>query len=670
MIATYQWLKEYCDITVPPARLVELMTMAGVKVEDAREVEGDTRFELEVTANRPDQLSVIGVAREVAGLLRTGLRLPCLDLVEGEEKVGDFVQIAVAAPDLCPRYVGRVISGVKVGDSPAWLKQKLAAAGIGSINNVVDITNFVLLEFGQPLHAFDLDKLAGAQIIVRRAQPGEEIVLIDNTTKKLTPDHLVIADARHPVALAGVMGGIDTEIGPFTKRVLLESAYFKPTNLRRTSKSLGVRTESSYRFERGVDPVGVELASRRAAGLICELCGGTLAKGAIDVNHIVLEPKKITLRHERLRRVLGVPLEKAAVADALSRIGIPVEDQEDSLVATVPSFRVDLQEEIDLVEEVARIHGYDNIPVETGMTVMAGVPSTFERAEEKARDLMAALSYTEVVTTSFLRPELARRVHPFSEPNPLTIRNPLRQEEGAMRLSLIPGLLMVRKTNQDYGVEAVRIFELARVYLPTGAEQPDEKHCLAILSDEDFLQVKGTVETILTQFGITPYRVEFYELPWLSRSCSARITAAGNILGFIGQVSAELQELIDLRRPVTLAEMDFDALVEVGHIERQIVLPLRFPPVERDLAFVLDERVLYESLEAAVRRSGGGSLREVRFVDLYRGKQVPPGKKSITLRIVFQLPDRTLTSDEVDQAVARIVGAVGAEFGAALRGPR
>lgn len=667
MIATLEWLREYCEIDLPASTLGEILTVVGLEVESLEERGDDALFEFEVTPNRPDLLSIIGIAREIAAALRTELKLPSLSIEERGESVESLAKVVVEDTELCPRYIARVIRGVTVRESPWWLRRRLEAVGLNPINNVVDITNYVLFEYGQPLHAFDLDTLSESTIVVRRAKPGERIELIDGQVVELNSEHLVIADSSKPVALAGVMGGKETEISPRTRNLLIESAYFKPSNIRRSSKSLAIRTESSYRFERGVDPLGVELASRRATALISDICGGTVAEGSIDILHLDLSPRKVSLRPERVERVLGLRLGVEEIADALSRIGMTVEESGQILVATVPAFRVDIKEEIDLIEEIARLYGYDRVPVKTTMCVATSVPSAFERVERRTKEVLVGLNFAEVVTTSFLNPTLASSIAPWSKGEPLILRNPLRKEEGAMRMSLIPGLLVVRKTNQDLGVRDVNIFELARVYLPRGPEGREERHTLGLLSDGDFYALKGVVEALFERLGLERSRFEHCLVGWLVEGSSASIKRDQEVIGYIGVLARSLQDQAELKNPVTVAELLFDRLVEVSRLERGVKIPLRFPPIERDLDILLDNGVSWAELQKCVRDSGGDLLREILFIDLYRGEQIPPEKKSITFRLIFQHPERTLVSEEVDRSIERVLTAVESELGGKLR---
>ncbi|HHT9155320.1 MAG TPA: phenylalanine--tRNA ligase subunit beta, partial [Candidatus Tripitaka sp. YC43] len=486
MKITYNWLKEYCDFGLPPEGLAEVLTGAGFVVADINATpDGDHVLEIEVTSNRPDCLGVIGIAREVAALTRNPLKLPPVRYNTGRKAVE--VKVAVEEPELCPRYTARVIRGVKIGSSPAWLQQRLEAVGLRPINNVVDVTNYVLMEWSQPLHAFDLDRLDGKEIIVRRALSGERLVTIDGAKLDLNPEVLVIADERRPVALAGVMGGRDTEVHEGTCNVLLESARFRPATVRRVARRFGLKTESSYRFERGVDIEGVDLASRRATALILELAGGEAAKDSVDVKTKAGVRCNVPLRLARLNAVLGTNLEEAAVRDTLCRLGFEIKGgKRGVLEVAVPSFRGDVAQEIDLIEETARVYGYNNIPTNTGLPIHVSPTGRQEQVEERVRGLLAGWGFFEAVTYSIVEGSETRRAGLFPGGSPLRIRNPIRAGEDCLRQTLLGNLLRAKRHNQDHGVPRVRLYELSKVYLPEeGQKLPMEKTCLGILYEED-----------------------------------------------------------------------------------------------------------------------------------------------------------------------------------------
>ncbi|HHT9120606.1 MAG TPA: phenylalanine--tRNA ligase subunit beta [Candidatus Hypogeohydataceae bacterium YC41] len=680
MKITYNWLKEYCDFGLTRKELAETLTSAGMVVAGMRATpDGDYILEIEITSNRPDCLGVIGIAREVAALTRSPLKLPPLEHATGKKTVE--VKVAVEEPELCPRYTARVIYGVKIGTSPLWLQERLEAVGLRPINNVVDITNYVLMEWSQPLHAFDLDKLTGEEIIVRRAMAGERIETIDGTKCDLNPEVLVIADAARPVALAGVMGGKDTEVHEGTCNILLESAKFKPATVRRTAKRFGLKTESSYRFERGVDMEGVELASRRATALILQLAGGEAAKDSIDVG-MKWNKKVVSLRLPRLNVILGTSLKEEAVGDILGRLAFEIkEKKEDRLEVGVPSFRGDVTEEIDLVEEVARIYGYNNIPTNTSLSIQVNPKSRQELVEERVRGLLAGWGFFEAITYSIVESNEVSRIGLFSGGEPLRIRNPLRVGEDCLRQTLLGNLLKAKRLNQDHGTPRVKLYELSKVYLPVeGQKLPIEKTCLGLLYEEGlslvkeqtakeaFYTVKGIIEGLLSALGIKGnIHWEAVENPFLDSAHSCKARLEGEPLAILGEAAEGIVRAYDLRSVPCLAEIDFDLLVEKADLTSTFrKLPL-YPAIDRDIAIVVDEGVTWAQIESCVRGAGLEFLEKIEFFDLYRGKQVPPGKKSIAFRIHFRAPDRTLRKEEADSARGIIINELTKKLGAVVR---
>ena len=606
------------------------------------------------------------------------LRLPPVDFKCSQEKVDDVASVEVLDPDLCPRYTARVIRNVQVGPSPDWLRRRVEAVGLRSINNVVDVTNYVLFECGQPLHAFDFDKLGGGKIVVRRAHKGETMVSIDETVCKLDPSMLVIADAQRPVAIAGVMGGLSTEVSGGTSNVLLESAHFETTQVRRTSRTLTLPSDSSYRFERGVDPVQVEWASRRAARLIQETAGGAICEGVIDVWAEPYRARTVTLRISRLNKVLGTDIGRDDTRAILEGLGFEPLLEADKVTVTVPSFRAqDVQREIDLIEEVIRIHGYDKIPENATLPITVGSVSKFERISTLTRSTLAGLGYNEVLTNSFCDEATARLISPWTEDEALLVQNTVRRDENRLRVSLLPGLLAVKRTNLARGTTRSPLFEISRVFLPralraAGQEPsrddvlPEERHVLAILTDNDLLALKGALAQVLDAAGVSG-TVAFgltKNAFFVDGRCGS-ITLDGKLLGLIGEGSRSIADRYDLPRKVCMAELDFDLLVKAAEPERTYSRPAAYPAAARDLAVVVDEEMPWARLEQCVRDLDIPILEKIEFFDLFRGKQVPRGKKSIAFSLTFRAPDRTLTSDEVEgarQACIKALSAIGAEL--------
>lgn len=676
MKVSYSWLKEYCDFDLSPQELADALTDVGLVVEELKPIQDDYCLNIEVTSNRPDCLSIFGIAREIAAITRSKLHLPEVDYKE--VKVPTGFEVRVDDTELCPRYTARVIRGVKVGPSPSWLRKHLETVGLRSINNVVDITNYVLLESSQPLHAFDMDKLMEKKIVVRRAVKGEALKTIDGTRCDLTPETLVIADGVRPVAIAGVMGGSDTEVGEGTKNILLESAMFKPSAVRRAAKRFALSTDSSYRFERGVDPEGVDWASRRAARLIQELAGGEVSKEVIDIGTKGIKKSVISLEMPRLNAVLGTQIDAATTKDILSRLGFEVKAAgKEKLSVTVPTFRGDVAREVDLIEEVARIHGYNNVPTDTRLSIQVIPHSRYEQVVERTRDLLVGWGLTEVITYSIVQDTPHQKFRTFSNTQALTIRNPIRRGEDRLRQTLMGNFLEVKKHNQDHGVPRVKIFEISRVYLPTKSPEklPEEKTSLCLLWEEEgvgpeeaFYALKGVVEGLFSTFGLRGVlRWQGYNSESFNGKRSCKVELEGRLIGVLGETKREIVEEYDLNSPPVMAEVDFDFIVERADLTTAFEKPPLYPPIVRDMAIVVDEQVGWADVERCVKDSGTEFLEAVEFFDLYRGKQVPAGKKSMAFRLYFRAPDRTLRSEEADEMQKLLTERLGKELGAVLR---
>ena len=666
-----QWLRDYCDSGLEADELADCLSQRGVEIEAVTAVGDDFCLDLDVTANRPDLLSHIGIAREVAAAVGLPLRIPRVELQESERPVAGLARVEVHNPDLCPRYTARVLYDVSVAPAPAAMQRRLEVVGLRPINNIVDITNYVLMECGQPEHAFDLGCLVGGVVIVRPAVAGERLALIDGAECTLSPEHLVIADARRPVALAGIMGGLDTEIEETTQAVLLESALFDRVSIRRSTRTTGKSSDSSYRFERGVDLPGVEWASRRAAALMQQHAGAKLAAGLIDINFTREEAHTVHLRMARIEKVLGMSVSLVEAGKLLKGIGFGVKAiGHDALAATVPSFRNDVRLEIDLIEEVARCHGYDKVPTVAHLPIVPVADSKAAVAAQRARETLIRLGYFETVTTTFVANDLGPAFSPWASEDPVRISNPLRSDEACLRPCLVPSLLQVKRNNQDHGVATVRIFELGRVYLSRSgdARLPDEKTCLALLADEGFHHLKGVAEAVFDQLGLAGRcSIEPFGHDLLSAGAAAAWRLGQRVVGYVGEIADEAAARFGLRNSPCVCELDLDALVVNAAFDRRFRELPRFPSVERDLAIVADEATTWQQIVAAVEGAGAEHLESVAFDEIYRGEQVDPGKKSILFTITYRAPDRTLTNDEVNASQERVVAALAQQLGATLR---
>jgi phenylalanyl-tRNA synthetase beta chain len=653
-----EWLKEYVDPPASPQDLAKLLVMAGVGVES---VEGDV-LDLEITANRADLLSMLGVARETGVNLRRPVRVPDVSVTETGGEVAGAVSVEVAAKELCPRYTARMVTGVKVGPSPAWMARRLEAAGVRPVNNIVDVTNYVLLESGQPLHAFDAKVLRGKKIVVRRAADGEKVVAIDGKEYKLTKDNLVIADTDRPVAIAGVMGGKESEISDATVDVLIESAQFDPVSVRRTGRRLALSSDSSYRFERGVDYDTVDWASRRAVQLILQVAGGRALKGAVDVS----APKPVRpvakVRPARIAQVLGMAVAPARVREILKGLGAPVAGADAELEVTAPVGRRDLKIEVDYIEEVARIEGYDKIPCDTSFGLRVAVDTAEDLVREVVRTALSGLGAYECLTWSFAEAGTPNRVSYWTEGAPIPLRDPQGAVDRTLRESLAPRLLEVLQTNESYK-EALRpVYEIARAYRRDGKAY-GEKNVLAIAAPGDPLGVKGLVETVLERLSI-PLDLRPASLGFLEPGTAGELRIGGAAAGYLGQAGAGLS---GLRSPASVAEIDFDAVVRAAKLTRPYKDFNRQPPVDRDLAVLLADATTWSQVEAAVRAAAPPTLESVRFLNEYRGKGIEAGHKSWAFTMVFRAADRTLTGPEVDASVKGILDALVRGLGARQR---
>ncbi|MGB9662978.1 MAG: phenylalanine--tRNA ligase subunit beta [Moorellaceae bacterium] len=644
----------------------------------------ETVLELELTPNRADCLSIQGVAREVAALTGAPLRWPSINLSEEGPLASELAAVQIEAADMCGRYVARIVRGVKIGPSPAWMQARLRACGLRPLCNVVDITNYVMLERGQPLHAFDYDLLRGKKIVVRRARPGEKLVTLDGQERVLEPDLLVIADAERAVALAGVMGGLETEVTASTVNVFIESAHFDGAAIRRASRLLGLRSESSLRFERGVDMEGAPQAADRAAELMQLLAQGKISPGCLDVYARKREPVVITLRPERVNFHLGTDLAVEEIKGLLTRLHLQVEG-ENPLRVTVPSSRGDLTQEIDLVEEVARLYGYDRLPVTIPGGVVAGEKKSARQLwEEAGREAALACGLTEVITYSFINPKVWDVLRlPVEHPwrRTVALQNPLREEQSVLRTTLLPGLLEVAGRNASRKVMPVAIFELGRVFLPRESELPKEPLRLAGLvmgaeergwswpeQEMDFYYLKGIVEEILRRLRVPGIRfAATASWPFLHPGRGAEIYSEDIELGFLGELHPDVTRSYDLPYRVYVFELDWETAGRVPKVA-PVYKPLpRFPAVERDLAVVVPEEITAEEVLQVILSAGGSYLKDCRLFDVYRGEQIASGHKSLAYTLTFQEEARTLTDEEVNAALGQIERELARRLGASLR---
>lgn len=647
----------------------------GTPVFDALGIK-DTIFEIGLTPNRADCLSSIGIAREVAAKLGTTIRYPETECDESNTPVETKIRVKVEAPDLCPRYAARYISGCRIAPSPEWLVSRLTVLGIRSINNVVDVTNLVMMELGQPLHAFDCAQLAEQSIVVRRATEGELFVTLDSQSRQLTAADLVICDAERPVALAGIMGGENSEISADTTTILLESAQFQPTAIRKTSKRLGLHTESSHRFERGIDREGVLNALNRAARLIAELSGGEVAKGYLDVSADMVMPPPILFRPERANALIGSNLTGDQMARLLSCLGCAVvPTAAGALQVTPPSYRVDIEREIDLVEEVARLNGFGSIEATMPVArVVSDRPTVHQSLEKRVRDLLVAAGMHEVINFSFTAPGMADRLL-LDEQDPrrssIGLLNPLMVEHSIMRTSLLPGILETVSRNMSFRSLDLRLFEMRRIYLPqAGEDMPHEPLCItgAITGSRDgdswtgsgatldFYDAKGLLEFILSNLSITKVTwVADNPEPYYHPGVSCSIMVGAIRLGSVGELHPVVLDNFSLEKPVYCFEIDFDALLKVAGSSVGIIAPSRFPDSTRDIAVLVPTEMSAEQIIGCIRSVKAKEIEDVSIFDVYAGKGIPDGCKSIAVRVRYRSYERTLTDEEVEAIHGKII---------------
>ncbi len=649
-----------------------------------REVLGDTILDLEVTPNRPDLLGVLGVAREVAALTGQPLRLPAEDHAEAGPPAAERTRVEILDPDLCPRYVAAIVEGVTIGISPGWMRRRLEAVGVRPINLVVDITNYVMMEYGQPLHAFDFERLRGRRIVVRRARSGERMTTLDGVERVMPPHALLICDGEGPVAVAGVMGGLESEVTVATRTILLEAANFQQVSIRRTSRALKLRSEASQRFDKGIAPALPLAAARRAVRLMVELGGGRACRGMVDPYPGRRDRTPIAIGPAEARRVLGLPMERGQIREALQRFGIACEDAGENFLARPPEHRTDLTIPADLVEEVARLVGYDRIPTTPlDGPVPDGVPDQTLATLGAIRDALAACGLQEVITYSLVGDRLISRLGEGSVPPGLRLVNPMSAEQAVLRTTLRASLLELAAQHQRQGETAVRLFEVGRTFLPRPGDLPEERETVGIVlagnrgeafwgapaAEADFFDLKGIVEELFRRLGVEGARWERGEDPHLHPGACAVARRVGESLAVVGELHPQIAAAFDFRTRAFLAEADVLRLMGAARPGGFQVAPLpRFPAVRRDLAIVVQEGVTAAEVEKFLREAGGELLVDVRLFDVYRGDPIPPGRVSYAYALSYQAPDRTLIDPEVDAWQAQIVLALPERLGATLRG--
>jgi phenylalanyl-tRNA synthetase beta chain len=707
MLISYNWLRELTATRLTPLELRERLTMIGLAIDAVDEIAGDSVLDVEVPSNRPDCLSHIGIAREVSVIEQSQVQSPKSKAAKTEDKASDFTSVEIQDPDLCPRYAARIIRGVKIGPSPEWLVRRLGEIGQRAINNVADVTNYVLHELGQPLHAFDLAKLAEQRIVVRRAKAGEKLTTLDGVERALDSQMLVIADAAQPVALAGIMGGLDSEISTTTTDVLIESAYFNPDSVRRTARELGMDTEASRRFERGADCENVLNAQTRCVELICEIAGGVATEDAIDVYPKPLAPRSVAFRPEKVESLTSLNVAVSDMKRILTALGFAASEPSrsptvsegsasEALAFTIPSWRNDVSLEEDLIEEIARHVGYHEIASELPPTNMAG---EYQPAEMKRRDLRRALKslgFDEAINFSFIdtahdeRFQLLRALEAVPEEavsegnlGPLvSLSNPIIEEATRMRPTLLPGLLAAVRHNVNHGIRDVRLFEIGRVFAGSVAnELPQEREAVALIAtggaieeghaqatrEIDFYELKGALEAAVDAMNLGPLDFHKANVKHLRDGQAAVITLADETaIGSIGRLAESIAASYKFRQPLYVAELDLTALLDAeGRSTQYEPLP-RYPSVVRDVTLLVGREVNFADLVRAVESERIADYAGVSLVGVYEGENIPTDQRSVTLRLEYRSEERTLRDEEIEERHRGLIDSLMNKFNAKL----
>jgi phenylalanyl-tRNA synthetase beta chain len=668
MKISLEWIREHVQVDLPLPELLERLTMIGLVADSVEEKNGDTILDLETYANRPDTLGHLGIAREIAAMLGVPLRERPWPLAELDQGVGEITSVEIRDEGLCPRYCGMVVRGVAVGPSPDWLRRRVEAMGLRPINNVVDVTNYVLYDTAQPIHAFDFAKLTGSRIVVRRATRGEKMRDLEGRTLELSPEMLVIADEAEPVALAGVIGGERTGVGPTTRDVFIESAHFDPVSIRLTSKKLGFSTDASYRYERGTDVTFLPEAARMVASLLTRM-GGKAARGFIDVYPKPRKAKSLVLRERRVAELLGIDVPEGFIRQVLPRLGFGLEDvQKGVWKVGVPAFRVDIDREADLVEEVARFYGYDRIPSEVtpARSFDLAANETRDRVM-KSRRILLEQGFDEVINMSFSDPENEKVLE--SGRAPIGLRNPISAKASRLRTNMIMGLLENAAWNLNRGLGGVHIFEIGNVYFWRG-DRPEEPLTLGVLTtglrdrtgwqekdaETDFYVLKGALESLLAGLRYDPFSFEEADHPSFEPGRALTLLYRGQAVGRAGVLRPDIAAHYSIHGPVFAAEVDLAGLFAKQPRPFEYVPVPKFPGVSRDLSFLVDLNLSYGEIVRVLDRMTLPLLEDYELRDRFAGPALPAGKVSLTIRFRYRHPQRTLLAEEVDRLEREIVG--------------
>jgi phenylalanyl-tRNA synthetase beta chain len=678
MKISYEWLREYVNTKLRAENIASKLTMAGHEVSAITRQDNDFIFDMEITPNRADCLSHLGIAREVAAITGKELKVPHVKIRKAISGKKPF-NVSIESKPACPRYTCRVINNVKVAPSPKWLVKRIESMGLRTVNNIVDITNFVLFETGQPLHAFDSDKFSGQEIIVRNAKHKECITTIDGVERKLYSGMLVIADRERPMAIAGIMGGKQAEVTEKTENIFLESAYFNAVSVRRAALNLGLSTDSSYRFERGVDLGGILFASDRATSLICGIAKGT-PRAIKDVGAKTAPSAKIILRPAYLNKILGTGLKAAEISNILSRLGFSVKGTS-SLIVTAPAYRSDTTREADLTEEVARIYGYENIapsPLKVVTTTEDSQAKDFMKKRDITKNMLVASGFNEIITYSLVSGDTIKNTAFLSE-DFVVIKNPLSREQNIMRPSLLPGMLKAVAYNLSRQAYNIKLFELSNIYFQKKAEYNEEpslalaqydrpgKELQKDYSETGLFQLKGALSGLGKRLGITGLAFEKISHPVFDKGEAAAVLADNIMLGIIGRVNEETLHSFDISGRLFIVELNFNMLAASSNLKRYYKPLPRFPYSYRDVSFSIDPSVPYSELTTFFRQTGGAQLEKVKLLSEYRGEQIERGRRALAIRMIFRSKEKTLTEEEIDVADTAIREGLKEKFNAILR---
>lgn len=685
MRVSFDWLKDLIESKIEANKARDFLTMAGLEIASSADIEGDHVMEIEVTPNRPDCLSVLGIARELSAASGMPVKLPESVRKNYMKKGGarGGVRIEILDKNACTRYIGCIMKNVKVAPAPKWLSQRLGAMGVRSVNNIVDITNYALFELGQPLHAFDLDKLEGKRIIVRRAKKGESIVTIDGVNRVLDQNILVIADAVRPVAIAGIMGGKDTEITDSTKNILIESACFDPVVIRKACRQLGLASESSYRFERGVDQGMIFAASARAQELVKETAGGRLAGKISDAGSGIEKEKDITLSLDEVPRILGVDIAHEKIKDIFKKLNLNPVKKKNKIIVTVPSYRTDLGKDIDLIEEIARLYGYDKIPSRLPAFTPHKTYSLEKKTvslENEIRKVLCGMGLNEIMTYSLTSRNAIEHLGVSLE-NLVSLKNPMSSQQEIMRPSLLSEMLEVLNWNLNRKNSLLQLFEINKVYIMnklTGQAEETVHLSIGICGNKpgtwkekprelDLFDLKGVIEILLDHIGVADYKIEKTEHPSLKENMAIAVNANAKTCGVFGEAKEDVARKFDIKRKVYLAEFSLDSLLACANLKKTFKALPKYPSIKRDIAILLDDTINASGIYDVIKEEARGLVRSVDVFDLYKGQQIEVGKKSLAYTIEYRSDERTLNDKEVNDIHKKVQDALTKRLGAQIR---